>query len=435
MFKLEKIDGLIVFKENFVPFLVLKQSIIFLTYRMSSTDAMNDTTPPVDTTLVSTDVKVYSSFDEMPLPVEILRGIYSFGFEKPSPIQEKAIVPIIEGHDLLAQAQSGTGKTGTFVIGSLTKIDPAVMKPQVLVMVPTRELAQQIAKVATGIGAYLGKGLKVHTATGGPPVHEDIRALDRGVHMLVGTPGRIYDLLNRKAFATASIRVLVLDEADQMLEDRFREQVHHILSLGFPETTQVALLSATMVPEVVEVARTLLRNPVQILLPADEVTLDGIKQYYVQVAHDDQKLDTLCDLYENLSISQALIYCSTKQKVEWLSAQMIHRGFDLKFIHGDMELHERRERMDAFRSGNCRVLISTDLLARGIDVQQVSLVVNYELPIQRENYIHRIGRSGRFGRKGASINLITEREKRVQAEIEQYYNTAVLELPATLDIL
>lgn len=401
---------------------------------MSSATATNDT-PTVDTTLVSSDVKVYTTFDDMPLTTEILRGIYSFGFEKPSPIQEKAIVPIVEGHDILAQAQSGTGKTGTFVIGSITKIDPTLMKPQVLVMVPTRELAQQIAKVATGIGAYVGKGLKVHTATGGPPVHEDIRALDRGVHMLVGTPGRIYDLLNRKAFATSSIRVLVLDEADQMLEDRFREQVHHILSLGFPESTQVALLSATMVPEVVEVARTLLRNPVQILLPADEVTLDGIKQYFVQVAHEDQKLDTLCDLYENLSISQALIYCSTKQKVEWLSAQMIHRGFDLKFIHGDMELHERRERMDAFRNGSCRVLISTDLLARGIDVQQVSLVINYELPIQRENYIHRIGRSGRFGRKGASINLITEREKRVQAEIEQYYNTSVLELPATLNIL
>lgn len=380
----------------------------------------------------STDIKVYSSFDDMALPANVLRGIYAFGFEKPSRIQEKAIMPIVEGHDVLAQAQSGTGKTGTFVIAALTKIDPEVMKPQVLVMVPTRELAQQIAKVAQGIGAYLGKGLKVYAATGGPPVHEDIRALDRGVHFLVGTPGRIYDLLSRKALATSTIRVLVLDEADQMLEDRFREQVHCILKLGFPESTQVALLSATMIPEVVEVARTLLRNPVQILLPAEEVTLEGIKQYYVGVGSDEQKLDTLCDLYEHLSISQALIYCSTRQKVEWLSSQMVNRGFDLKYIHGDMDLHERKERMDAFRSGNCRVLISTDLLARGIDVQQVSLVINYELPAQRENYIHRIGRSGRFGRKGASINLITDREKRVQSEIEQYYNTTVNELPANL---
>ncbi len=219
-----------------------------------------------------------------------------------------------------------------------------------------------------------------------------------------------------------------------MLEDRFREQVHYILSMGFPQTTQVALLSATMIPEVVEVARSLLRNPVQILLPAEEVTLDGIKQYFVYVPREEQKLDTLCDLYEHLNISQAIIYCSTRQKVEWLSDQMVKRGFDLKYIHGDMDLHERKTQMDAFRSGQCRVLISTDLLARGIDVQQVSLVINYELPVQRENYIHRIGRSGRFGRKGASINLISERERRVQADIETFYKTTVAELPETLDI-
>lgn len=383
----------------------------------------------------SSGVKVFESFDDMSIPQTVLRGIYAFGFEKPSNIQQKAIMPIIEGRDVLAQAQSGTGKTGTFVIGSLSRIDPELVKPQILVMVPTRELAQQIANVAIGIGAYICKGgLRVHTATGGPPVHEDIRAIEKGVHMLVGTPGRIYDLLNRKAFATSIIRVLILDEADQMLEDRFREQVHCILSMGFPEQTQVALLSATMIPEVVEVATTLLRNPIKILLPAEEVTLEGIKQYYVSVGREEEKLDTMCDLYEHLNISQALIYCSTRQKVEWLSNQMIHRGFDLKYIHGDMDLHDRKERMDTFRSGNCRVLVSTDLLARGIDVQQVSLVINYELPIQRENYIHRIGRSGRFGRKGASINLITERERRMQSEIEKYYNTTVNELPASLTL-
>jgi translation initiation factor 4A len=415
---------------NTLSFPVLKHQLTLSFHTMSSTNTIDISGASV---IESSDVKVYTSFDEMTLPAEVLRGLFSYGFEKPSPIQEKAIMPIIEGHDVLAQAQSGTGKTGTFVIGSLTKIDPTVMKPQVLVMVPTRELAQQIAKVASGIGSFLGdKGIRVHAATGGPPVHEDIRALDRGVHFLIGTPGRIYDLLNRKAISTSTIRVLVLDEADQMLEDRFREQVHCILSLGFPETTQVALLSATMVPEVVEVARSLLRNPVQILLPAEEVTLDGIKQYYVKVEREEDKLDTLCDLYEHLSISQALIYCSTRQKVEWLSNQMIHRGFDLKFIHGDMDIHERKERMDAFRAGQCRVLISTDLLARGIDVQQVSLVINYELPVQRENYIHRIGRSGRFGRKGASINLITDREKRAQDDIEQYYKTSINTLPASL---
>jgi translation initiation factor 4A len=389
-----------------------------------------------NTVVEPSDVKIYSTFDEMGLPDAVLRGVYSYGFEKPSRIQEKAIVPILEGRDVLAQAQSGTGKTGTFVIGTLPKIDPSLNKPQVLVMVPTRELAQQIAMVASAIGSHVGeKGIRVYAATGGPAVHEDMRALDRGVHFLVGTPGRIYDLMGRKAISTAYIRALVLDEADQMLEDRFREQVHAILSTGFPETTQVALLSATMVPDVVDVARTLLRNPVQILLPAEEVTLEGIRQYYVMIDREEDKLDTLCDLYEHLSISQALIYCSTRSKVEWLSDQMIKRGFDLKYIHGDMDIHERKDRMDAFRQGACRVLISTDLLARGIDVQQVSLVLNYELPIQRENYIHRIGRSGRFGRKGASINLITERERSMQTDIEQYYNTTVNTLPVNLAIL
>lgn len=384
----------------------------------------------------SSDIKIYTSFDDMPIPADLLRGIYAYGFEKPSKIQEKAIVPIVDGRDIIAQAQSGTGKTGTFVIGTIPKIDVNLMKPQVLVMVPTRELAQQIAKVASGIGHYMGdgKGIRVYTATGGPPVHEDIRALDRGVHFLVGTPGRIYDLLNRKAFSTSTVRALILDEADQMLEDRFREQVHCILSMGFPKTTQVCLLSATMIPEVVEVARSLLHNPLQILLPAEEVTLEGIKQYYVYVPREEMKLDTLCDLYEHLNISQAIIYCSTRQKVEWLSDQMVKRGFDLKYIHGDMDLHERKTQMDSFRSGQCRVLISTDLLARGIDVQQVSLVINYELPVQRENYIHRIGRSGRFGRKGASINLISDRERRVQADIESFYKTVVSELPETLDL-
>ena len=430
----QKIDGaprrpskVVAPKENFLS-----------TFHTMSSSSSSPATPSIDisgaTLVESHDVKAYTLFDDMGLKPEILRGVFSYGFEKPSRIQEKAIVPIIQGRDVLAQAQSGTGKTGTFVIGSLTKIDVGLMKPQVLVMVPTRELAQQIAKVASAIGMHLGdgKGIRVHTATGGPPVHEDIRALERGVHFLVGTPGRIYDLLNRRALSTQNIRVLVLDEADQMLEDRFREQVHCILSMGFPDTTQVALLSATMVPEVVDVARTLLRNPVQILLQAEEVTLSGIKQFYVLVDREEDKLDTLCDLYEHLSISQALIYCATRQRVEWLSTQMSARGFDLKYIHGDMDIHERRERMDAFRDGRCRVLIATDLLARGIDVQQVSLVINYELPAQRENYIHRIGRSGRFGRKGASINLITERERRAQADIETFYGTTVNVLPASL---
>jgi translation initiation factor 4A len=228
--------------------------------------------------------------------------------------------------------------------------------------------------------------------------------------------------------------VLVLDEADQMLEARFREQVHCILSLGWPATTQVALLSATMIPDLAAVAKTLLRDPVEILLEPDDVTLEGIKQWFVSIPREDHKLDTLCDLYDHLSIQQATIFVNTRAKAEWLGDQMRRRGFDLDCIHGEMDVEERKRRMSDFRNGKCRVLISTDLLARGIDVQQVSIVINFELPVQRENYIHRIGRSGRYGKKGASINLLTERELRAQAEIEKFYVTKVNPLPLDLKI-
>jgi superfamily II DNA/RNA helicase len=369
----------------------------------------------------------YESFDEMALPEPLLRGIYAHGFEKPSPIQQKAIVPIKNGNDVLAQAQSGTGKTGAFSIGAMCHVDPAIKKPQILVLVPTRELAQQIEYVATHIGSKLP--LSVYSATGGTPISSDLRALERGAQYIVGTPGRIYDLMHRGAIQRQHIKCLIMDEADQMLEDRFREQVMCILGLGFPKETRVALFSATMPTEVVE---KLLTNPVKILIPPEEVTLEGIKQYFVELPREDWKYEVLCDLYQQLNINQAIIYCNKRQKVEWLAEKMSGQGFPLSFIHGEMEVEERRRRMTEFRKGSIRVLISTDLLARGIDVQQVSLVINYELPVQRENYIHRIGRSGRFGRKGVSINLLLAEEMKLMKDIESYYSTKVATLPEDL---
>lgn len=372
----------------------------------------------------------YESFDEMALPEALLRGIYAHGFEKPSPIQQKAIVPIKNGNDVLAQAQSGTGKTGAFSIGAMCHVDPAIKKPQILVLVPTRELAQQIEYVATHIGSKLP--LTVYSATGGTPISTDLRALERGAQYIVGTPGRIYDLMHRGAIHRQHIKCLIMDEADQMLEDRFREQVMCILGLGFPKETRVALFSATMPTEVVEFAEKLLNNPVKILIPPEDVTLEGIKQYFVELPREDWKYEVLCDLYQQLNINQAIIYCNKRQKVEWLAEKMSGQGFPLSFIHGEMEVEERRRRMTEFRKGSIRVLISTDLLARGIDVQQVSLVINYELPIQRENYIHRIGRSGRFGRKGVSINLLLSEEMKLMKDIESFYSTKVDVLPEDL---
>jgi len=376
-------------------------------------------------------VKDYESFDDMPIPENLLRGIYTYGFEKPSAIQKKAIVPIIEGRDILAQAQSGTGKTGTFCVGSIARIDPTIKDTQVLVLVPTRELSQQIQKVANTIGQYLP--IKAYSATGGTPLRDDINAIEKGAQFVVGTPGRIFDLLRRNVIRRSTIRILIMDEADQMLEDRFKEQVMCILQLGFPEKTKVALFSATVPEDLIEVANNILQNPVKILIPPEQVTLDGIKQYYVYVENEEWKYDALIDLYQQLTINQAIIYCNKRQKAEWLSEKMTANGFTLNYIHGEMDVSERKKRMDDFRSGNARVLISTDLLARGIDVQQVSLVINFELPPQRENYIHRIGRSGRFGRKGAAINLISKDETNSLKDIEKFYSTQINELPADLN--
>jgi translation initiation factor 4A len=369
----------------------------------------------------------------MDIPDQLLRGIYSVGFEKPSAIQTKAIVPMKNGRDILAQAQSGTGKTGTFTIGALSRMDPTLKKAQVLVLVPTRELAQQIESVVTLIGKHLE--ITAYAATGGTPLRDDMRAIEKGAQFVVGTPGRIYDLMNRRVLNRDTIRILIMDEADQMLEDRFKEQIMCILQLGFPKETQVALFSATMPTEVVEVANQLLQNPIRILIPPEAVTLDGIKQFYVAIDREEYKYEVLCDLYQQLNINQALIYCNKRQRAEWLAEKMSAQGFPLSFIHGEMDVEERRRRMNDFRKGTVRVLISTDLLARGIDVQQVSLVINYELPPQRENYIHRIGRSGRFGRKGVAINLLSPEDTRVMEEIERHYSTKIEVLPKDLAAL
>lgn len=378
-------------------------------------------------------VKVYETFDEMSLNDTLIRGIYNYGFELPSKIQQLAIVPMSHQNDILAQSQSGTGKTGAFTIGALSTVDSTLKAPQVLVMCPTRELSQQTERVAQAIGSYMN--LKVLSATGGNQIRADVTALKNGAQFIVGTPGRIFDLICRGELSVEHIRYVILDEADQMLEDLFADQIRSILNSKFPSTTRLALFSATMPKNVLEIAENYLSNPVRILLPPDEVTLEGIKQYYVQLEREDWKLPVLLDLYQQITVNQALIYVNKRQKAEWLAKQLSSHGFTLEFIHGEMEVAERKKRMEDFRSGMTRVLISTDLLARGIDVQQVSLVINYEMPIQRENYIHRIGRSGRYGKKGSAINLICGDEINAVKEIESHYSTMIMELPEDLSSL
>ena len=367
-----------------------------------------------------------ASFDDMELNEELLRGIYAYGFEKPSAIQPRGIIPILRGHECIAQAQSGTGKTATFAIAILQSINMKEELCQALVLAPTRELASQIQKVVVALGDYLQT--KVHACVGGTAVREDIRKLQEGVHVVVGTPGRVHDMINRGALRLDSIKLFVLDEADEMLSRGFKDQIYDVFKF-LPENIQVCLFSATMPSEVLDVTNKFMREPARILVKRDELTLEGIKQFFIAVEREEWKLDTLCDLYETLTITQAIIYCNTRRKVDWLTEKMTARDFTVSAMHGDMDQRERDLIMREFRSGSSRVLITTDLLARGIDVQQVSLVINYDLPTNRENYIHRIGRSGRFGRKGVAINFLTAGDVRYLRDIEQFYHTQIEEMP------
>ena len=298
-----------------------------------------------------------------------------------------------------------------------------------MVLAPTRELAQQIVKVISALGDFMN--LKIHVCVGGTAVRDDIRTLQEGVHIVVGTPGRVYDMIQRRALNLDNVQLFVLDEADEMLSRGFKEQIYDVFKY-MPEAVQCTIFSATMPLEVLEVTSKFMRDPIRILVKRDELTLEGIKQFYIAIDKEEWKLETLCDLYATLTITQAIIYCNTRRKVDWLTEQMQTRDFTVSSMHGDMDQKERDTIMREFRSGSSRVLITTDLLARGIDVQQVSLVINYDLPTNRENYIHRIGRSGRFGRKGVSINFITQGDIRYLRDIESFYNTQIEEMPSNL---
>ncbi|XP_059644106.1 eukaryotic initiation factor 4A-11-like isoform X1 [Cornus florida] len=381
----------------------------------------------------TTSDEVHETFDQMGLLENLLRGIFAYGYEKPSAIQQRGIVPFCRGLDVIQQAQSGTGKTATFCSGILQQLDYALVQCQALVLAPTRELAQQIEKVMRAIGDYLG--VQVHACVGGTSVREDQRILSSGVHVVVGTPGRVFDMLRRQSLRPDSIKMFVLDEADEMLSRGFKDQIYDIFQL-LPPKIQVGVFSATMPPEALDITRKFMNKPVRILVKRDELTLEGIKQFHVNVEKEEWKLDTLCDLYETLAITQSVIFVNTRRKVDWLTDKMRSRDHTVSATHGDMDQNTRDIIMREFRSGSSRVLITTDLLARGIDVQQVSLVINFDLPTQPENYLHRIGRSGRFGRKGVAINFVTRDDDRMLFDIQKFYNVVIEELPANVaDIL
>ncbi|KAG8916663.1 translation initiation factor eIF4A [Tulasnella sp. 417] len=402
------------------------------------------------------------NFENMGLKPELVRGIYANGwvvvllqssednlklltdlsipkFARRAAVQQRVIISVIKGRDVVAHAEAGTGKTATFCISILQKVDTKIKDTQALILSPTREVAQRIQKVVIALGEYLNRIQKVvialgeylnvecHVCIGGSNRREDLARLQEGAHVIVGTPGPVYDMISRQVFSTNNVKILCLDEADDMLRHGFRDQMYDIFQF-LPQGTQVAAFVRTMPADFVEVTQKFMRDPVHIVLEPEGLTLEGIKQFYIDVDKEEGKLDVLCDLYETISRTQAVIFCNTPRKVNWLTEMLTAREFTAFAMHDDMEQEQRGANMKEFRSGSVPVLIATDP-ARGIGVQEVSWVINYDLPANREDYIHRIGREGSFGRKRVAINFITFGESRSLREIEHFYDTQIEEMP------
>jgi superfamily II DNA/RNA helicase len=375
-----------------------------------------------------------NSWDELEINTKLLRGIYSYGFEKPSPIQQQAIKPLIMGKDIVVQAQSGTGKTATFTIGALANIDILDNNTQVLVLSPTKELTIQTAKVFENLGSMMD-GLRVQTLYGGSIIEEGSSFSNKKTpHVICGCPGRVFDMMRRSRISCKKIKLVILDEADEMLSAGFKEQVYNIFQF-FNSNIQVALVSATLPDSINVIIEKIMRNPVRVSVKREMLTLEGISQYYIAVEDDRQKYATLKDLYSLITISSSIIYCNSVKRVQDLYDAMKDDGFSVCRIHSNMDKDERAKAFDDFKTGHTRVLISSNVTARGIDIQQVSIVINFDIPKCVSTYLHRIGRSGRWGRKGVGINLITRRDVAKLKETEQYYSTQISEMPGNLDFL
>jgi superfamily II DNA/RNA helicase len=382
-------------------------------------------------------VDVIKSFDDMGLNESLLHGVYGYGFEKPSVIQQKAIVPLTKRVDLIGQSQSGTGKTGAFVIGALQRIaaareqDPPstsnYRRCRVVIITPTRELANQVFDVAEKIGSHMDT--RIIKCVGGTDQRQNGDQLSRGCDMVIGTPGRIYDMMCRKKLHGEDIELMILDEADEMLNEHgFRDCVHDIFQF-LPTSANIVLFSATMPQSVLELTLKFMRDPTRIIVKQEELTLEGIRQFYINVEREDWKFDVLRDIYDTICIRSCVIFCNTRRKVDWLAQEMQKANFVVSSTHGSLDGAERKRVLTDFRNGNSRVLITTDLLARGIDVQHVSIVINFDLPSNLENYLHRIGRSGRFGRKGLAINFVRNEDVQLLKDIERFYETHIEEMP------
>tara|TARA_B100000035_G_scaffold163461_1_gene139258 strand:- start:1455 stop:2642 length:1188 start_codon:yes stop_codon:yes gene_type:complete len=374
-----------------------------------------------------TDIS-YNTWDSMDLKEDLLRGIYANGFEKPSYIQSQSIPIIISGKDTIAQAQSGMGKTGAFSISTLQKINTEEKKTQALLLAPTHELAKQTYNVLLKLGSYMSD-LSIKLLIGGTSIKDDIYSIQQTPpHIVVGCSGRVYDMIRRKTLKTRDLKLFILDEADEMLSKGFKDQIYDIFQY-MPKQIQSVIISATLPNEVLDITKKFMVEPERILMKVEKLSLECITQYYVAIQDDYMKYDVLKDLYSSITISQSIIYCNSVNRVMNLYDAMVDEGFSVCCIHSSMDKATRESEFKKFRDGGYRVLISSDITARGIDIQHVSTVINFDIPKSPYTYLHRIGRSGRWGRKGMAINFITRRDLNTMRKLENFYKVNIVELP------
>ncbi len=374
------------------------------------------------------EIPRYRTWDSMGLKEDLLRGIYSYGFEVPSEIQQKAIMPVLTGNDVIGQAQSGTGKTGTFSISVLQRVDETKDQTQALILLPTHELVHQVYGVMRSLSEFM-PGTRIKTMVGGTNIGEDTRdILNAPPHVVIGCTGRIYDMIRRRALDISNLKMLVMDEADEMLSPGFKEQIYNIFQV-LPADTQAAVFSATMSEQVLKLTEKFMRNPVKIIMKPEELTLDGIEQYFVAMHNDRDKFDMLKSIFHGLTLAQSIIYANSLNRVVELYNAMLEEGFSVCALHSGMSKVERETVMREFRQGVHRVMISSNLTARGIDIQQVNVVINFDVPRSVDTYLHRIGRSGRWGRKGKAINFMTKQDIYTMKNIERHYKINIAELP------
>lgn len=365
-------------------------------------------------------------FDELNIDERILRAIEDMGFEETSPIQTQAIPAVCGGIDVVGQAQTGTGKTAAYTIPMLMKIDPQIKKPQAIVLCPTRELAVQVAEEIRKLAKYMSD-IKVLPVYGGQEIVRQIKSLKTGVQIIVGTPGRVMDHMRRKTVKFDNINMVILDEADEMLDMGFREDMETILT-ETPEDRQTVMFSATMPKAIMDIARNFQKDARIIKVVRKELTVSNIEQFYYEV-RPKNKTEVLCRLIDIYNPRLSVVFCNTKRQVDELISELKGRGYFADGIHGDMKQQQRDRVMDDFRSGKVDILIATDVAARGIDVDDVDMVFNYDIPQDEEYYVHRIGRTGRAGRSGMALSFISGKEVYKLKDIERYCKTKILAKP------